>query len=172
MKVFLIIPALLLTLAPAALAEASDVCTKFIPCGTFAGTGGNFDANFKRVKGYYAHVVEKVVITAESATVARVQETLYTKGHEDNAYVLNVRFEFQENGQYNAIGDDGHIGAAGICRHSVCTFSFFPNQNADKTLTGGNVNIMRFENGKLERTMMVTTKLGERHFQETELTKQ
>lgn len=152
----------------AAHSAKANVCEKFIRCGTYEGHGANYDANFKPIEG--SHLIEKIVIDAEGENVARVQESIYVPGQEKAIYSFDLRFEFQNNGQYNAISAHSEVSATGICRHFVCTFSFFPTANGSKAY--GNVNILRFERDQLQRTMMLSSGIGERKFQESQLSKQ
>lgn len=156
----------LASLSAPALASPEDFCKSYMPCGTFSGSGNNYDLEGKATGAGHQ---ETITITPISEKSARVQVKMVWPGEREN-YLLDAPFEFSADGRYEAKRKDGSVGAFGVCLNFACTFNFMPHKSEGHTVT--NVNLLRFEGNKLKREMMVTWDLGAPEFQRSELTKQ
>lgn len=158
----------ILLLLAGAQAQA-DVCTKHIACGTFEGSGQWYDKDMKPIPD--TKFLETLSVRSVDSTTVEVEDRLYGEDRQpDEAWQIKARFVFRDNGQYDVVDSKGVTRASGVCREMLCTFDFFPWKGKDGNVTG-NVNILRFENGKVYRHLMVTSAADDLHFQKSELTK-
>ena len=163
MKSFIFACALTLSLN----ASAADLCGKYMPCGVYEGHGSNLksDGTLENPTQF----TERITISSADEHSMVLEDLLYMEGQKpEDAYNIKMDVSFQENGVYTATLK-GEFFAVGVCNESVCTFNFVPfKQPVGVT---GNVNILRFENDKLERSMLASVKLGTFLRQQSELSK-
>ncbi len=155
----------------AAQAATADVCTNFIPCGEYEGTGNWYDVNNTKKSEYG----EKIVISPVDATTASLKVYFFKPGTAAGSAWTESTMKFQPNGQALITSDDGVEFGTGYCKDQVCTIAFAPVNVEDSGTPFINsfVNTLRFEGKTLKRYNMVANSAvdSELIFQRSELTK-
>lgn len=134
-------------------ASGNEACERFIPCGTYEGTGNWFDVSGNKKDPDDFN--EKLVFTPAGRMGVRVQVYIYT-GTEPKLWTDRV-LRFDSDGAFRGLVARGKTAVTGICQNNVCTVSFYPVAvNRDgKSYVNSFVNILRFEGDTLTRQNMV-----------------
>ena len=150
-----------------------NACVDFMKCGTYEGPGMDYDQNNQPVQD--SDFVESITLSSTGDLSLNIKQSMWPTGKPDEVfYTLDLNVTFQANGTYVARRNDGRVYASGICQTSqVCTLSMIPFawKSGENTGVTGNVNILRFENGKIYRSMMASVNKGDIRFQRSEMTK-
>jgi hypothetical protein len=166
MRTILIVGAVLFMNLSTAWADENKICTSYLVCGTYQGSGANYDQNGNLIAD--SGFNERIIITAVDDRTVSVEVILYAEGQSAvNGYAFKINLQFNDKGQFSA-SDDGQLFATGVCRDFVCSFDFVPFKNELGMVTG-NVNIIRFEDSKLKRTMMISPSYDRLEYQRSEL---
>ena len=157
---------LALVLAPA---FAADLCGKYMPCGAWVGQVVNYD---QAGTAFETGWTETLTIAPGQGEKLALEDAM-TDADDKDAYRLKIELAFTDDGRYTFTTPEGELFAAGVCKHSVCTFDFVPWTWEDGELSGstGNVNILRFRADGAERTMLATSQPGKHSLQKTVFTR-
>lgn len=170
-KAFVTLAALLATQVTFAETTPVDAC-KLMPCGVYQGRGGNYSIDNSEIAG--DAYTETMTIMPVAGALNKVHLSLRMKWDDSqklNDYILDTDVEFDQDGIYKIYGrrNSTDLFAVGVCKDSVCTFNFNPFKGGDNGPIVGNVNILRFSEGRASRQMMVTFDHENPTFQRTQM---
>lgn len=118
-----------------------NVCSRFMPCGTYEGV---FDRD--RADG----ITTTIEITPVGLDQAKFIYTLSKAGEAPSVWDLTATFE--DDGRFVMLKLDGSIYAAGICKGQICTYGMNPFKLPDGS-TRGNTGVLKFSGPTLEFLM-------------------
>lgn len=130
-----------------AFAFANEVCSKFMPCGTYEGTGRWYKAD--GTPAYPDDFTEKIVIEPRGKRGVRV--SVYF-GKEPKLW-SSLNLKFDARGSFRKLTNKGDVATTGICANKVCTVAFYPVKvkKGSREYVNSFVNILRFEGDQLTR---------------------
>lgn len=154
------------------LVHADDICGKYMPCGAWEGAVYNIEEGQQSESW-----IERMEIKAIDDHSYGLMETMWeTAEKKEPMYVLNLVAVFGDDGRYTVANKNGSLFASGVCANKVCTFDFTPwawtTEDGKTSGVTGNVNVLRFLEDKIERTMLATSVAGKHMVQKSSMLKQ
>lgn len=151
--------------------HADDICGKYMPCGAWEGAVYNVDDG-QQSQSWVERMEIRAIDEHSYGLTDKMWETAEKK---DLIYDLEIVAVFGDDGRYTVTGKNGQLFASGVCANGLCTFDFAPwpwtsEDGKEKGVTG-NVNVLRFGQNTIERTMLATSQPGKYGVQKSILTK-